>query len=92
MRIDSKQAFLSDGDKLAVSAVLSELESYQRIKSNPDDAHAHLMVGLAYLGKGVKDSSIEHLQRSLQLFDLQKDKHHVKIVKRYLRNLTESAA
>lgn len=92
LRIGSKQAFLSYDTKLAISAALSQLESYQRIKSNPDDAHAHLVVGLAYLGKGMRDSSIKYLQRSLNLFELQKDKRHVKKVKQYLSNLIAPSA
>ncbi len=92
LRIDSKQAFLSYDYKLAISAALSEIESYHRVKLKPDDAHAHLMVGLAYLGKGMRDNSIKYFQRSLHLFELQKDQRHVKRVKQYLRDLIAPSA
>jgi len=91
IRVNARNTFLSYERKLAISAALLTLEENHRaVQQKPNDAHAHLILGLAYLGHNWKESAIKHLQIAHRLFMECNDKRHAKKVQAYLAALKAS--
>jgi len=91
LRVNPGKTFLSYDHKLAISAALLTLEENHRaIQQKPNDAHAHLILGLAHLGHNWKVSAIQHLQIAHRLFINDGDKCHARRTQGYLSALKVS--